>query len=109
MAAAGEAAGKPGAKGKKEAGSLPAVRLPVAHVLSRELQAYHDHVCSVLGFRSGAAASAGAAASTAGGMAAVAQLRGSAACSMCGVQQQDVPALQGLADQDLPCSIKGLP
>ena len=51
----GEAASKAAGRGKKEAaglGTQPAVRLPVAHVLSRELQAYHDHACSVLGFHS---------------------------------------------------------
>ena len=62
LCGAGEAAKTAGPKGSKKAdtGGLPTLRLPVAHVLSRELQAYFEHVCSVLDLQEGARAGAGA-------------------------------------------------
>ena len=55
---AGEGA-KAASTKSKQAASLPTLRLPVAHVLSRELQAYYEHLCAVLGFQTGAQDAAG--------------------------------------------------
>ena len=55
---AGEGAKAASTKGK-QAASLPTLRLPVAHVLSRELQAYYEHLCAVLGFQGGVQDAAG--------------------------------------------------